>query len=84
VTRLHAVGEWMSRYGDSIYGTRGGPIAPANWGVTTQKADKIYVHVLNWKSKLLPCQQCRRPLAVRSRFLMARRWSFTRAPTAWC
>jgi alpha-L-fucosidase len=53
VTRLRAVGEWMSRYGDSIYGTRGGPIAPADWGVTTQKADKIFVHVLNWKSKLL-------------------------------
>jgi len=53
VTRLHAVGEWMSRYGESIYGTRGGPIAPADWGVTTQKAGKIYVHVLNWKSKLL-------------------------------
>ena len=53
VTRLHAVGEWLSLYGDSIYGTRGGPIAPADWGVTTQKAGKIYVHVLNWKSKLL-------------------------------
>jgi alpha-L-fucosidase len=53
VTRLHAVGEWMSRYGDSIYATRGGPIAPADWGVTTQKAGKIYVHVLNWKGKLL-------------------------------
>jgi alpha-L-fucosidase len=53
VTRLHAVGEWLSRYGDSIYGTRGGPIAPADWGVTTQKADKIYVHILNWNAKLL-------------------------------
>jgi alpha-L-fucosidase len=53
VTRLHAVGEWMSRYGDTIYGTRGGPIAPADWGVTTQKADKIYVHVLDWKAPLL-------------------------------
>jgi alpha-L-fucosidase len=53
VTRLHAVGEWMSRYGDSIYGTRGGPMAPGDWGVTTQKADKIYVHVLHWNGKLL-------------------------------
>ncbi len=53
VTRLHAVGKWMSRYGDSIYSTRRGPIPPADWGVTTQKADKIYVHVLNWKGKLL-------------------------------
>jgi len=52
-TRLHGVGQWLSRYGDSIYGTRGGPIAPADWGVTTQKAGKVYVHVLNWKGKLL-------------------------------
>lgn len=51
--RLHAVGEWLSRYGDSIYGTRGGPIAPADWGVTTQRDDKVYVHVLNWKGRLL-------------------------------
>jgi alpha-L-fucosidase len=53
ITRLHAVGEWMSRYGDSIYGTRGGPIAPADWGVTTRKGSDIYVHVLHWKGKLL-------------------------------
>jgi alpha-L-fucosidase len=53
VTRLHAVGEWLSKYGDSIYGTRGGPITPADWGVTTQNANKIYVHVLNWTTPLL-------------------------------
>jgi alpha-L-fucosidase len=53
VARLHAVGRWMSTYADSIYATRGGPIAPADWGVTTQKPDKIYVHVLHWKGKLL-------------------------------
>jgi alpha-L-fucosidase len=53
VTRLHAVGEWLSRYGESIYNTRGGPLAPADWGVTTQKGDTIYVHVLHWNSPLL-------------------------------
>lgn len=53
VSRLHAVGEWLSKYGDSIYGTRGGPIAPGDWGVTTQKENKIYVHVLNWSGPLL-------------------------------
>ncbi len=51
--RLHAVGEWMSKYGDSIYGTRGGPIPPGDWGVSTQKENKIYVHVLNWNAPLL-------------------------------
>jgi alpha-L-fucosidase len=53
VERLHAIGEWISRYGDSIYGTRGGPLAPGDWGVTTQKGDKIYVHVLHWDAPLL-------------------------------
>jgi alpha-L-fucosidase len=53
VMRLQAVGQWLEKYGDSIYGTRGGPVPPGDWGVTTQKADKIYVHVLSWGSPLL-------------------------------
>ena len=52
-TRLRAVGAWLNKYGVSIYGTRGGPIAPGDWGVTTQKGDTVYVHVLNWKAPLL-------------------------------
>jgi alpha-L-fucosidase len=52
-TRLRAVGEWLTKYGVAIYGTRGGPIAPGDWGVTTQKGDTVYVHVLNWKAPLL-------------------------------
>jgi alpha-L-fucosidase len=53
VSRLQAVGEWLAKYGDSVYGTRGGPIAAGDWGVTTEKADKIYVHVLAWNAPLL-------------------------------
>jgi len=53
VTRLQAVGEWLAKYGDSVYGTRGGPIPAGDWGVTTEKADKIYVHVLAWNAPLL-------------------------------
>ena len=53
VTRLHAMGAWMDEYGESIYGTRGGPIAPGPWGVTTQRGDKIYVHVLDWNDPVL-------------------------------
>lgn len=53
VTRLHTVGEWLACYGEAIYGTRGGPIAPAEWGVTTQKNDKVYVHILKWNGPLL-------------------------------
>ena len=60
VDRLHAVGEWMARYGESIYGTRGGPLAPGDWGVTTHKNHTVYVHVFHWKAPLLalaPLQQ---------------------------
>jgi len=52
-TRLRTVGEWLAKYGGSIYGTRGGPLAPADWGVTTQTVTRIYVHVLKWNAPLL-------------------------------
>jgi alpha-L-fucosidase len=53
VARLKAIGEWTSKYGDAIYGTRGGPIAPGPWGVTTQRGDQIFVHVLDWNDPVL-------------------------------
>ncbi|MGE5325895.1 MAG: alpha-L-fucosidase [Deltaproteobacteria bacterium] len=53
VERLHAMGEWLQKNGESIYGTRGGPIAPRPWGVTTQKDNKIYVHILDWQDPAL-------------------------------
>jgi alpha-L-fucosidase len=51
--RLHEMGEWLRANGESVYGTRGGPVKPRPWGVTTQKAGKIYVHVFDWSDDLL-------------------------------
>jgi alpha-L-fucosidase len=51
--RLRAIGQWLGRNGESIYGTRGGPLAPGSWGVTTQKGGKVYLHVLDWNGDLL-------------------------------
>ena len=53
VERLREVGEWVDTYGRSIYGTRGGPISPRDWGVTTQKGDEVFVHVLDWPDAAL-------------------------------
>jgi len=53
VERLTQIGEWVRRNGESIYGTRGGPLTPRPWGVTTQTKDKIYVHVLDWSDDVL-------------------------------
>lgn len=44
----HAMGEWLSRYGQSIYGTRGGPYRNGSWGGTCHKGNKLYVHVYDW------------------------------------
>jgi alpha-L-fucosidase len=47
VARLEAMGDWLRIYGETIYGTRAGPIAPRGWGVSTAKGDRIYVHILD-------------------------------------
>jgi len=45
--RLREMGAWLKIYGDSIYGTHGGPVKPGGWGVTTQNGNTVYVHVLD-------------------------------------
>ena len=51
--RLKEIGEWMKTYGETIYGTRGGCVAPHPWGVTTQKGDRLFVHILDLQDKAL-------------------------------
>jgi alpha-L-fucosidase len=53
VERLRDMGRWLKIYGTSVYGTRGGPIAPRDWGVTTQRADTVFVHILDWPDRVL-------------------------------
>jgi alpha-L-fucosidase len=43
--RLLRMGQWLRKYGESIYGTTGGPFKPAAWGVSTCKGNDIYLHV---------------------------------------
>jgi len=38
----------MRKYGESVYGTSGGPIRPGEWGACTHKDNAIYLHVLDW------------------------------------
>ena len=50
---LPQVAVWMKTYGETIYGTRGGCVAPHPWGVTTQKGDRLFVHILDLQDKAL-------------------------------
>lgn len=45
IRQMEELGRWTGVYGESVYGTRGGPVAPQKWGVTTQKGKRVYVHI---------------------------------------
>jgi len=46
--RLREIGQWLGRYGDGVYGTRGGPFKPGRWGAATCKGQTIYLFVFAW------------------------------------
>ncbi len=60
--RLQEMGAWLGKNGESIYGTRGGPITPRPWGVTTQKGARTFVHVLDWPDELLALPRLPKPV----------------------
>lgn len=43
------MGEWLKKYGDAIYGTRGGPYRNGAWGGSCHKGDKLYLHIMKWQ-----------------------------------
>lgn len=47
VSRLKEIGDWMTTFGETIYGTRNGCIAPHDWGVSTQKDNRMFIHILS-------------------------------------
>lgn len=44
---LEKAGNWLTRNGESIYNTHGGPWLPGKWGGTTYKNNIIYIHLIN-------------------------------------
>jgi alpha-L-fucosidase len=46
--RLAAMGEWMSKNSESIYGTTASPFEKLPWGRCTAKPGKLYLHVFDW------------------------------------
>lgn len=50
--RLKGMGEWLNKYGESIYGTTG-TRASQPWGEMTMKKNVLYVHLLDLKDNTL-------------------------------
>ncbi len=53
VERLRQAGEWLSKYGETLYGLRGGPVIADRWGGTTYRDNIVYVHILEWEKDLI-------------------------------
>jgi alpha-L-fucosidase len=45
---LNGIGQWLRKFGQCIYGTRGGPLKPLGEVYSTRHGNKVYVHVLKW------------------------------------
>lgn len=50
INRLKEMGDWLNTYGESIYGTKGGPYKPNQIFAATRKGNKLYIHVFERKS----------------------------------
>lgn len=46
VERLALMGDWLDKYGETIYGTSATGIPATEWGTTTMKGDRLFLHVL--------------------------------------
>jgi alpha-L-fucosidase len=66
--RLKEMGAWLTKYGESIYSTRGGPWKPNKDIASTRKGNVVYLHVLRWAGDTLTLPNLPRKI-VRSTLL---------------
>jgi alpha-L-fucosidase len=56
--RLKEAGDWLTRFGTTVRGTRGGPWENAPWGGATRRGNQVFLHVFHWRGtetlRLLP------------------------------
>lgn len=45
LTRMQAMGEWLTKYGETIYATTAGIIPEQPWGVSTKKGNRNFLHI---------------------------------------
>ncbi|MEP6750351.1 MAG: alpha-L-fucosidase [Bacteroidota bacterium] len=53
INLLKEMGNWLRLYGESIYGTKGGPYPPNSVYAATRKGNKIYLHIFERKDNSL-------------------------------
>lgn len=58
VERMRDMGAWLEKNGETVYGTEAGDIKQQEWGCTTRKGDRLFVHIfeLEGDTLLLPLE----------------------------
>lgn len=51
--RLKEIGDWTRANGETIYGSTAGDIPVQDWGVTTRKGNRLFVHIMKHSEKEL-------------------------------
>jgi len=59
---LKQVGDWIGKYAQTIYGTRGGPFVPGEWGGATYAGQNIYLHITSWHDNRLVLPKWKHPI----------------------
>lgn len=59
---LQAFGPWMDTFGESLYGTRGGPYINGQWGGATIRGNDMYLHIFDWEDGALRLPRLPRPV----------------------
>ena len=66
VERMKVMGEWLAENGDAVYGTEAGDVAPHDWGCTTRKGDRLFVHIFELDQDALYLQLDCKVLAAKA------------------
>jgi alpha-L-fucosidase len=69
VERMKEMGEWLNKYGDAIYNTRGGPYYPDSLITSTRNGNKINLLLLKNQSDVLSLKSIPNQKLVRAYFM---------------
>jgi alpha-L-fucosidase len=64
--RLCEMGAWLAKYGQTIYGTRGGPWKPNASVASTRRGNTIFVHILKWNGETVTLPNIPRKITAAS------------------